>query len=71
MFPIGLEWEKIKAKEGDDISLSLSPSETALVFGMLVNVSTFPEMINGATDDSDVFDDRVSKLLAKFSQVVI
>lgn len=39
------KWDRIKAKEGDDFSVTLNPKERALVFAMLSFAAAFPNFL--------------------------
>lgn len=67
MFPFPVRWDRIKEKEGDTVSIDITPVEKAFLLAVLTNAIFIGQSggIVGAIEDSDNFDDVVSGLIGK------
>lgn len=67
MLPYGFNWEVIKAKEGDDKIVALTPIEKSTMISLLLNLKILSEQgaIPQMLDDKDNFDASVDGLLQK------
>lgn len=67
MLPFGFNWNIIKAKEGDDKIITLSPSETSTLVALMLNLKAIAEAggVPQMSDDKDYFDAHVDGLIQK------
>lgn len=67
MLPYGFNWEVIKAKEGDDKIISLSPVERSALVALVLNLKLISEQggVPQMNDDRDAFDAMCDGVLQK------
>ncbi len=67
MFPFGFNWEKIKAKEGDDVVVTFSASERASLLALMLNLKYIGDHggVPEALEDKDNFDAHCDGLIQK------
>jgi hypothetical protein len=69
MWPIPLIWERIKAKTGDDVEITLSQVERQLLLGVVINAKQIaeisPSSFNLDPSEKDNFDSTIDGLLSK------
>ena len=71
MFPFPMDWTKVKDKEGDDIVVTLSPVERAIVLSAILNYQYIgenaPQSMKISDSERDNFDAHMSSLASKLT----
>jgi hypothetical protein len=67
LFPLGFNWDTIKNKVGDDIVITLIPSERSALISLILNLKAIADMggFPDATIDKDEFDAFTDGLINK------
>lgn len=62
-------WDRIKDKEGDDLSITFTPVQRALLLVLAVNANAWGNqgVIPGALADQDNFDAVTSDMISKLT----